>query len=244
MMSMAEIVPIVGREVTETTKSLRQAVGLTLSDGWQILIGDKVQAWRLERAAEISTKLSKKLESRGLVAKFDRIPERFAYTWFEKATQEDESDIQELFAELMANAISGDERASDRRSVELVSRLTPEDAKLLNYLAKKFYAKPKFGNPTYQIDLEILDRDIVREGFATSERALDSLLSLGIIRLIPEISVDQSRYERSLARRLDRVPAGSLRDAIGVKSYLYLTDLGRMVTGALGLDKMIDIASE
>jgi hypothetical protein len=236
-MAGGEIVPIVGSEISATAKPLREAIGLALSDGWQALIGDKVQAWRLERAAEVSKKLSEKLDSRGLEARFDRIPQRFAYTWFDKATQEDESDIQELFAELMANAVSGDERASDRRSVNLVSRLTPEDARLLDYLAKKFYKKPKWGDPTFRLDLQQLNFAMSRDGFQTTERALDSLLSLGLIRLLPEIVIDQGRYESSLNRRPDGMPAGDLTRAIGVKSTLYLTDLGRMITGALGLDK-------
>lgn len=153
-MAGPELVPIVGKEVSDTTQPLRETIGLTLSDAWQAIVGDRVQAWRLGLAAEVSEKLSKRLAERGLVAKFDKIPERFAYTWFEKATQEDEPEIQELFAELMANALAGDERASDRRSLDLVSRLTPEDAKLLDYLAHQFHKKPKWGNPTYRLDFE------------------------------------------------------------------------------------------
>ena len=237
MTSGGEIVPIVGKEVSETTKPLRSAIGFTLSDTWQAVIGDKVQAWRLLRASEVSKKLSAKLAESGVHARLEEIPERYAYTWFEKATQEDESEIQDLFAELMAQALKGEKDALDRRSVDLVSRLTPGDAYLFKHLTSRFYEKPKWGRRSFKIDLRFLDIEMSRAGIVAEERSMDSLLSLGVIRVVQEIGVNQAEFEHGARRRLDGSGIGDLSRAVGVRNHLYLTDLGRMLCRALNLDE-------
>ena len=57
--------------------------------------------------------------------KVDRtqIPERYAITWFEEATKQDEPEIQQLFARLLARAAAGDEDAADRRQLEILHDL-------------------------------------------------------------------------------------------------------------------------
>lgn len=234
-MTGGDLVPIVAQELSETSKPLRTAIGLALSDTWQAVIGDRVQAWRLERAAELSVKLEAKIKDRGLSPNFDNIPKRFAYTWFDKASQEDEPEIQDLFAELMANAISGKQDATDRRNIDLVSRLSPEDARLFNYLVEKFYDEPKWGANTFILDLDSLFLTMKREGFLIQERAIDGLISIGVIRLFPEIIIDQGKYEASAGRRLTGPAIGNLQSALSVRTKVYLTDLGRLLSKSLGL---------
>jgi len=135
-MSGAELFPIIAKDASETGKPLRDAVGTSLADVWQGLWGDKLAAWRLKNAAKVNDKLGKELAERGLTLNLDKIPERFAYSWFDKASQEDEPEIQALFAKLLANAAEGNEEALNRRNIELLSRLAPQDAKLLELLNK------------------------------------------------------------------------------------------------------------
>jgi len=137
-MSGAELFPIVAKDASETGKPLREAVGTSLADVWQGLWGDKLASWRLKNAAKLNDALGKELAERGLALNLDKIPERFAYSWFEKASQEDEPEIQALFAKLLANAAEGNDEALKRRNIELISKMSPSDAKLLEYIAQVY----------------------------------------------------------------------------------------------------------
>lgn len=71
------------------------------------------------------------IKESGLKAVPTKIPERYAFAWFEEATKQDEPEIQELFATLLAQAAAGDKDALDRRHIETLSRFTPLDALIM-----------------------------------------------------------------------------------------------------------------
>lgn len=116
-------------ELIKPAQDALAPVGATLSDAWQAVIGDRVAAWRLRNAAAIQVKIQDELRSYGLALTTARIPERYAFAWFEEATKQDEPELQALFARLLARAAQGDQDASDRRHIETLGRLTPNDAK-------------------------------------------------------------------------------------------------------------------
>jgi hypothetical protein len=120
--------------VAPAGKALAPATGSTLSDAWQAIIGDRVAAWRISNAAKLQAKVHAVIEESGLKAVPTKIPERYAFTWFEEATKQDEPEIQELFATLLARAAAGNEDASDRRHIETLSRFTPMDALLFDFI--------------------------------------------------------------------------------------------------------------
>lgn len=126
-----------GLDVTNIVESARQAlapIGATLSDTWAALIGDKVAAWRLKNAAALQRAVHAEVAALGLKVDRAQIPERYAITWFEEATKQDEPEIQQLFARLLARAATGDEDAADRRQLEILTRFTPMDAKTFAWL--------------------------------------------------------------------------------------------------------------
>jgi hypothetical protein len=102
----------------------------SVSETWAAIIGDKIANWRLVNAAKLQLKVQREFKKLGLEPNTDKIPERYAITWFEEASKQDEDEIQDLFARLLARAASGDDDALDRRNIEIVSKLTPNDAAL------------------------------------------------------------------------------------------------------------------
>lgn len=110
------------------------AIATSLGDGWQALIGDKLAHYRLKNAMKLQVKTSEEARRLGLALDNSRIPERYAFAWFEEATKQDEPELQLLFARLLARASTGDEDASDRRLIEVLGKLTPIDAAIFQRL--------------------------------------------------------------------------------------------------------------
>lgn len=126
----AELLPIVAKNADEVAKPLRAAVAGTLAEFWHGIAGDRVTAWRIKNAAKVSEKLEKEVSERGLVLNADALPESYAFRWFDKASEEDEPELQEMFAKLLANAAMGNKAALERQNIELISRMTPDAAHL------------------------------------------------------------------------------------------------------------------
>lgn len=113
----------------------------TLSDTWSALVGDRISAWRLRNAADLQIKVLAHVSGLGLKIDKTKVPDRYALTWFEEATKQDEPEIQDLFARLLARAASGDHDALDRRHIEVLTKLTPLDARTFEW----FFAKANLG---------------------------------------------------------------------------------------------------
>ena len=115
--------PIDPTDIVKSAKEVvsSNAVAGSLTDAWQAILGDYIATWRLTNAAKTQVKAQKKFKELGLRPNIDRIPERYAITWFEEASKQDEDEIQELFARLLARAAAGNEDALDRRNLEIVS---------------------------------------------------------------------------------------------------------------------------
>lgn len=125
------ILPIVLDQAKDVSKSLNTAVGGTLSDIWHGIVGDRVAHWRIKNAAAQNALLTEELKKRGVSLRADSLPESYAYRWFEKASEEDEPELQALFARLLANAAEGNQAALGRQNIDLIARMTPEAARLL-----------------------------------------------------------------------------------------------------------------
>jgi hypothetical protein len=116
--------------IVQTGLGAVAGVGLSLTDTWQALIGDRIAAWRLTNALKMQPKIDAELKKAGVKLNAAKVPDRYAFAWFEEATKQDEDEIQELFAKLLAQAAAGNEDALDRRLLEIVTRMTPDDAKV------------------------------------------------------------------------------------------------------------------
>src|SRR5690348_12161487 len=96
-------------QMIEPAKQLVEPISATLSETWAAVIGDRVAAWRLKNAAALQLKVNEEVGKLGLQLDRSKIPERYAFAWFEEATKQDEPEIQELFARLLAQAAAGND---------------------------------------------------------------------------------------------------------------------------------------
>ena len=231
-----ELLPIVKAMTPEEAKS---AVGGTLAEVWHALIGDRVSAYRMRNAAQISKKLAAILDEGGHTVNWERVPDRFAITWFEQATKEDEPSIQDLFATLLSRAAQGCEDALEKRNVDIVARLSPSDAKLLQAIYEEYsskYAETKVG----EIWLDSrADFTLTSEGRDIDQQSYENLQNLGIIDAKPIASLDTSQMTRWLHGQTGMEGGGGLftnyplEHAVLFHDEIYLTQTGRSLLQAL-----------
>jgi hypothetical protein len=112
----------------------------TLGDAWQAIIGDRVAQWRLKNAMQLQIRANEEARRLGLALNTARIPERYAFAWFEEATKQDEPELQDLFARLLARAAAGDKDAQDRQLIAVLSQFTPIDAAIF----QRIYSEEPF----------------------------------------------------------------------------------------------------
>ncbi|MBD8699287.1 hypothetical protein IFT54_05590 [Sphingomonas sp. CFBP 13714] len=119
----------------DLVRDMMAPVGGTLSETWSALIGDRVAYWRAKNAMKYRPLLTEEASRLGLKLNAAKIPDKFAFAWFEEATKQDEPEIQILFARLLARAADADSSSTgDRRMIDILARLTPGDALLFQRL--------------------------------------------------------------------------------------------------------------
>ena len=183
---------------TDAVKS--RAVTDTLSDAWNLVVGDRFAAFRLTNAAKIQIKLQKRFDELGVKPDNAKIPDRFAVTWFEEATKQDDPEIQELFADFLANAALDNEDALDRTHIDTVSKMTPVDAKVFQLLtASEYIDQPKLIRNGYHRNslIAIIDDNLQVD----AARAIDHLIGFGILRM--RNGIDTSSLDATIRRIAD-----------------------------------------
>ncbi|MEV4934936.1 Abi-alpha family protein [Sphingobium sp. LSP13-1-1.1] len=179
---------------TDIVKDVSQPLTSSLSDAWQWLLGDRIAAWRLENAAKIQVKVNTKLAALGLKTVPARIPERYAMAWFEEATKQDETEIQDLFARLLANAAAGDEDAADRRHLEIVARFVPLDAKVMDIFYNGELAKRHMSQAGELVEVSVdewsLYKSLKDEFGARGWQSVEHLIALGVLEKRNHISTE------------------------------------------------------
>ena len=195
-------------EIVSAAKELSSPIAQTLGEAWAAVIGDRVAAWRLKNAAQLQLIVNEEVVKLGLKLNQTKIPERYAFAWFEEATKQDEPEIQELFARLLAKAAAGDGDALDRRHLEVLTRFTPMDAKVFQLLLNSVSERlPHAYRREHEVWKEVTDK------FGTSaELSLVHLVTLGIIERIFDIKQDSSIGGW---HSVDGMRAGDLAHAIG-----------------------------
>ncbi len=179
-----DLTPIV-KPITDVAEPLTNS----LSDAWSAVLGDKIAAWRLRNAAATQVKLHEELKRLGVSLDNAKIPERYAFAWFEEATKQDEPEIQELFARLLAKASAGDEDASDRRNLEVLSRMMPLDARVMAWL----FDRHELADHAPGVGEILIMRSISDELEDGAVRSLENLFLLGVIERRYTIDGGKSR---------------------------------------------------
>jgi Abortive infection alpha len=183
------------------------------------------------------------IKAKGLTLNVSRIPDSYAFTWFEEATKQDEPEIQTLFATLLLQAAQGNEEALQRRNVEIVSRMAPDDAKMLNYIAdvtksRMQEALNRQQRPWFEwsADYDSLLNHLVRRQVIPSMLPFENLTNLGVISESPQYTLDSRRIEntiKSYANKLFDAHNVSMDDALKQSIEYNLTLTGKSLIRAL-----------
>jgi hypothetical protein len=175
------------------------AVGNTLADVWQAIIGDRIAGWRITNAAKINDMLVQRLAKNGAKLDASKIPERYAFAWFEEASKQDEPEIQELFAKLLENAASGNNDALQRRNVELIGKFTPEDAVFLNLFIDIYLGNAHIWGSErtkYVNKKAVLENVLSKEHNFKNPMPLENLKNMGVLDIDMITKVDGYHMKR------------------------------------------------
>lgn len=228
-------------EIIKQALEAVKPVAESLSDAWQGVVGDRVAAWRLKNAAKIQIKVREELDRLGLSLNLAHIPERYAFSWFEEATKQDEPEIQELFARLLARAAAGDADSADRRLLEIVSKLTPDDARMSQFFfdGSANRTMSKEGNRLEDVEIDEYELfKIVRESYGKdSWRSIEHLISLGVLER--RMAIDKDSVFNALSN-LQTGPTGEVFPTWGsshdleVRTFIASTTTGLALYRAVG----------
>lgn len=100
------------------------------------LLADHVRAWRVSNLVALAQKTEEKLRSRGINVGIQALPTSLGFAVIEAASREDDDEIQDLWANLLANnSDPGLEVHINKTVIEVVRQLAATDARLLAFLA-------------------------------------------------------------------------------------------------------------
>ena len=234
--------PGLGKAI-DLVRDIMSPVGGTLSEGWAALVGDRVSFWRARNAMRYRPLLAQEAARLGLRLNPAKVPDKFAFSWFEEASKQDEPELQVLFARLLARAADdASEAPGDRRLVDVLARLTPADAALFDRL---YGDRPFPGTGAYEDTNGIGDprerpwpvdwlRSLlghVEPGF--SPISLDNLIVQGC--LTRSLRLDFSNTGGASSTKMPAMIAWSkeLRDRLREREYVEATELGRALYAAV-----------
>lgn len=243
--------PLGTGKLIDLARDLFGPVGGTLSDAWAIAIGDRMASWRARNAMKYQPLLQEEAARLGLKVNYAKIPDRYAFAWFEEASKQDEPEIQILFARLLARAAAEADRADqapDRRLIGVLGRLTPADAILFQRLysdqpfpdAGTYSDTAGLGQPPdrgYPVDWLMSLLQHVQPGF--SSVSLDNLVLHGCIGRRDRLDFDRQNPQEFPGRYAD--PAQKLRAELAhnlprmvkQRQYIEATDLGLALYAAV-----------
>lgn len=130
--------------------ALRRAFGPALTEFGEML-GDQMKLWRLTNFLKIWNKVERLLSEGDLPDSLLRaLPYGDAIRTLEAASQEDEDEVQELWARLIVKAATASDKPSiNKLHVEILRSLAPADASLLQLLY------PSIGDRTFHGQEEV-----------------------------------------------------------------------------------------
>ncbi|GAA0456575.1 MULTISPECIES: Abi-alpha family protein [Sphingomonas] len=114
--------------------ALRRAFGSALTEFGDML-SDQMKLWRFQNLLRIQRKVDRIAAERDFPdALLQALPFGDAMRTLEAASQEDEDDVQELWARLIVKAATAERPSINKLHIELLRSLTPADSALLDLL--------------------------------------------------------------------------------------------------------------
>lgn len=135
----SELAKAGGQVVVDTAADARKALGTLFGDAAQEmakLLGDNVRLWRFKNLLRIADEVSSIARDRGISRdQLKALPLGDALRVADAASQEDQPELQLLWARLIANATADPDKVGIQRAfVELLRTMSPAEAALLDLL--------------------------------------------------------------------------------------------------------------
>lgn len=225
-------------ELIKPVQGALAPVGGTLTELWQGVVGDRVAAWRLKNAVKIQSDIHEELKKAGLALNTSKIPERYAFAWFDEATKQDEPKIQVLFARLLVRAANGDADAMDRRHIGLLGQFTPSDAKtfaaIFDPSKRQRIAEGVIAGPPSWDEQSLLHILESEEG-TCAIASVEHLLNIGILNRTYHLQESPfSRIRRTVDLGTGPAFSASAANDLKIETRLAATALGMSLQAALG----------
>lgn len=181
---------------------------------------ERAAFFRLQNTLAIADKVEAIRAQRRALGKITPIPMGTALPLLEKASLEDDSELQDMWAALIANSAEEPETARQTKTfTELLAGMTPADARFLRLLA--FPPDPANKRSKPPTDADLVERRVT----------IENLMRLGCVEFSPDNRLDQLLDKIRSIRKiedLNRFPSLPVRARQSVR----ITLLGRKLVAA------------
>ncbi len=142
---------------------------------------DKLKYLRWENQIRLMLRAEEFINEIGLKGVQRAIPLKFAVPLLQGAAMEDDHSLQDMWAKLLVNAIREDGIELKRVYIDILERISPLEAKILN----KLYSLPFTENRHKRISTRLLPNDIeiLMEGKVDKSFSLEPTVELALINL-------------------------------------------------------------
>ncbi|WP_156360475.1 hypothetical protein [Sphingomonas sp. Leaf226] len=231
-----------GEDIGKVAEAIVGPPAGSFADVYGVVIGDRIANWRLQNVIRAHAKVQSVADAAGLKMVVAKIPERFAYSWFEEVSKQDNGDLQTLFAKLLARAAAG-QIAPDERLTRMLSLFTPSDARVFN----AFYAAVDPSDKSPLMRQAISRRQVARGSFIDKLRtdmpeeaakSVEALENIGCfqrrVRFGKKVFAYDPSWMRSVARGQAVEPDWDklIKDRTEPVEFIAATDLGELLAKA------------
>src|SRR4051794_16792901 len=145
------------------------------------LIGDRLAYYRFERAIELQRKVEERLKAKGVHSR-KYVPVSFGFPIIEKATIEEDDNLQQLWANLLAN--SADPKYTGkitRNFISILADIEPIDARILDLVVRGYV---ELSDEQKSSTLFVLGKMSENTGITLSdcENSVRNLMRLGLLK--------------------------------------------------------------
>ena len=158
-----------GEELDEAVAKVLEAslgraaggLGDTVATVWGGLIGDQLNEWRTRNFVNGLEKTAQFLKAKGInLSDCRALPNGEMYSIFEGMSKQDDPDLQELWASLLANSMNPNGTGFRREFIVILDSLEPSDARFLTFIGKveKFEKSNEYPRPN--VPIKIFEGDL------------------------------------------------------------------------------------
>lgn len=109
------------------------------------IMSDKILLWRWERQLRLIDTVEEIIKQREIEGKTRPVPPKFAFPVLEQASLESDNDLQNLWANLLANAMTPELDMPKTSYIEILKQLDPIDIRVLNLIYKSYIKSVRQG---------------------------------------------------------------------------------------------------